>query len=164
MKRRIPTLDEFIMENDSAFQLYEGKFNWDAKKLSAAWNKNQPDVEEPYEPSNPEVTIWVALTNLMNLHKAEPIRDCPDEYSIMAKTKDRVVGVYSEMFSGDMVTMTFNMVKPDDIDNYDVEDPMEMNDAETVYTETVTYDLQKLNARAVVKQIEKVLKKLFVIL
>lgn len=162
MKNRVPTLDEYIAESQ---QILEGqKFNWDAKKLSAAWNKNQPDAEEPYEPSNQEVTIWVALTNLMNLHKAEPLQDYPDEYTIMAKTKDRVVGVYSEMFSGDIVTMTFIMDKPEDIDNYDIDDPMQMNDGGNTHTETITYDLKKLNARVVVKQIEKVLKKLFVIL
>ncbi len=163
MNRRIPTIDEFIMENDSAFQLYEGKFNWDAKKLSAAWNKNQPDVEEPYEPASPEVTIWVILTNLLNLHKIEPVLDYVDEFSVVGKTNDRYIGAYSEYNQDGTVKMTFHMVKPENMESYEVDSAMDMDRGKNVYTVTLNYDPDHVNPRTFTKQIDKIFKKMLIL-
>ncbi len=163
MNRRIPTIDEFIMENDSAFQLYEGKFNWDAKKLSAAWNKNQPDAEEPYEPASPEVTIWVILTNLLNLHKIEPVLDYVDEFSVVGKTNDRYIGAYSEYNQDGTVKMTFHMVKPENMESYEVDSAMDMDRGKNVYTVTLNYDPDHVNPRTFTKQIDKIFKKMLIL-
>jgi len=163
MKKRIPTLNEFINETNYLFKIYEGGFDWTAKKLSKVWNDNKEDNTLVYEPASPEVTIWVILTNLLNLHKIEPVLDYVDEFSVVGKTNDRYIGAYSEYNQDGTVKMTFHMVKPENMESYEVDSAMEMDRGKNVYTDTLNYDPDHVNPRTFTKQIDKIFKKMLIL-
>jgi len=157
MKNRVPTLDEYIAESKL---IIEG-FDWNARKLAAAWSKSQ---DKEYELDDMEITIWVALSNLLNLYEVKILDDSLDKFMVKVRFKNKFLEVTMDT-DKDIVNMYFRMVTPDDPDSFEKNiNNVNFEKEPGCVTETVSYNLQKMNARATVHAIEKMLKRLFYIL
>ncbi|MCK9575771.1 MAG: hypothetical protein WC979_01935 [Candidatus Pacearchaeota archaeon] len=160
MANRVPTLDEYINESK---QLNEGKtFNWNAQKV--AKNFNEVNEDEPLEPTDREVALWVTITNLFNEFDLEVYQDL-DAYSISGVSERGIyVGIDSEIFENKQVTLTVTRAKPQDIEGFakamGSTAPSAWSFKNTDYErETVTYKQNKLDVRVTGDLLEKLFRK-----
>lgn len=159
MEKRIPTLDEYIAESQ---QILEGKkFDWDAKKLAKAWNDNASD--DMYTPDNLEVSLWVTMANQLNMFNIEVWKDYADEFSMAGFTKEGVFIGIDSTEERNVTTINIYRVKPEDPEAFKEENedvaPMDWSSDDDITVESITYNPEKLNVKAVTHQVQKILKK-----
>ena len=160
MANRVPTLDEYINESK---QINEGKtFNWNAAKV--AKNFNEVNEDEPLDPSNKEVGLWVTIANLFNEFDLEVFQDL-DAYSISGVSGNGIyVGIDAEIFDKGDVTLTVTRAKPQDPAGFakamSSTSPSDWNFKNTDYErESVGYRQIKLDIRVTGDLIEKLFRK-----